>query len=108
MINAGRPGEITADGLKRLPSLLDAYSPSLLILCHGGNDLLKKMDEGQAADHLRGMVKMARDRGIDVVLLGVPRLSLTSLSAADFYGDVAEEFGLPYDNDILFDIISVY
>jgi acyl-CoA thioesterase-1 len=106
VINAGNPGEITARGLERLPGILDKYSPSLLILCHGGNDLMRKLGEEQAAENLRAMVRLAKERGIDVVLLGVPRFKLTSMSAAGFYEDVAEEFNIPYDNDILFDIIS--
>jgi lysophospholipase L1-like esterase len=106
VINAGKPGEITAKGLERLPGVLDRYSPSLLILCHGGNDLMMRLGEKQAADNLRAMVRMAKERGIDVVLLGIPRLKLTSMSAAGFYEDVAEEFDIPYDNDILFDIVS--
>ncbi|MBI4844789.1 MAG: arylesterase [Nitrospirae bacterium] len=106
VINAGVSGEITAKGLKRLPALLDNYNPALLILCHGGNDLLGKLGEEEAADNLGKMVRMAKERGIDVVLLGVPRLSLTSISAAGFYRDVALEFDIPYDNKILFEIIS--
>jgi len=106
VINAGVPGEVTADGLERLPGLLDKYRPALLILCHGGNDLLRKLDEDRAAENLTSMIMMAKDRGIDVVMLGVPRLRLTSMSAAGFYNDVAEEFNIPYDNDILFEIVS--
>ncbi len=106
VINAGRSGEITMDGLERLPSVLDRYKPSLLILCHGGNDIIRKLGDSQAADNLRAMIRMAHDRGIDVVLLGVPRFSFTSMSAAGFYEDVAVEFGLPYNNNILFDIVS--
>lgn len=106
VINAGMPGEVTAKGLERLPGLLDKYRPALLILCHGGNDLLRKLGEDQAADNLRAMIRMAKERGVNVILLGVPRLKIMSMSAAGFYKDVAEEFDVPYDNQILFDIVS--
>ena len=43
VINKGVPGEISSAGLKRLPKLLDQYKPRLLILIHGGNDILKKI-----------------------------------------------------------------
>ncbi|MDO8282125.1 MAG: arylesterase [Thermodesulfovibrionia bacterium] len=106
VINAGVSGEVTAKGIERLPGLLDEYKPSLLILCHGGNDLMRKLGDEKAADNIRAMIRMAKESGVDVVLLGVPRLSLTSMSAAGFYKEIAEEFNIPYDNHILFDIVS--
>lgn len=106
VINAGVSGEVTAKGLERLPGLLDEYKPSVLILCHGGNDLMRKLGDEKTADNIRAMIRMAKERGIDVVLLGVPRLSLTSMSAAGFYKEIAHEFNILYDNQILFDIVS--
>jgi lysophospholipase L1-like esterase len=105
VINAGVPGEVTAEGLVRLPVLLDRYRPSLLILCHGGNDLLQRSGEEQAAENLRAMIRLARERGIDVVLIGVPKPDL-SLEPPAFYARIAKEFVLPYDGDTLAGILS--
>ena len=44
VINAGIPGEISAEGLQRLPGLITQHQPALIILCHGGNDILRKLD----------------------------------------------------------------
>jgi lysophospholipase L1-like esterase len=105
VINAGVPGEVTAEGLVRLPDLLDRYRPALLILCHGGNDLLQRSGEKQAAENLRAMIRLARERGIDVVLIGVPKPDL-SLEPPAFYASIAKEFVVPYDGDTLAGILS--
>ena len=105
VINAGVSGELTSRGLERLPAVLDQYQPALMILCHGGNNLLHKTDKAQAADNIRGMIRMARERGVEVVLIGVPRPGLI-LSPARFYLKIAREFNIPYEGDILSDIFS--
>ena len=95
--SAGVPGELSSGGLERLPAALDEYQPRLLILCHGGNDLLRKLDERQAEANLREMIQLARQRGIDVVLIAVPKPGLF-LSPPDFYAGIAKELSLPYDD----------
>jgi len=105
VINGGVPGEVTGQGLERLPGLLEKCEPALLILCHGGNDLLRKMDENKAADNIRAMIRMAKGRGTDVVLIGVPKPGLFPSTAA-LYGDIAKEFDIPYEAKALTDILS--
>jgi lysophospholipase L1-like esterase len=96
VLNYGVPGEISADGLARLPGVLEREKPALLILCHGANDLLRHMDQRQAAENLRGMVRLARERGIGVLLIAVPDFKL-SLSPPKFYSEVAAEFNIPIE-----------
>lgn len=105
VVNAGMPGEVSAAGLARLPELLDEYSPQLLILCHGGNDMLRRSDLAAAAGNLREMIALARERGIEVVLLGVPKPGLF-LNAAEFYGEVAASTGVPYEPEALPEILA--
>ncbi|MFC1592184.1 arylesterase [Thermodesulfobacteriota bacterium] len=105
VINAGVPGEVTRQGRMRLPGLLDEHRPDLLLLCHGGNDMLKKLGDDQAAGNLQYMIDAARQRGIDVVLIGVPRPGLV-LSTAQFYADVAKRNNIACEEGIVTDILA--
>ncbi len=105
VINAGVPGEVTSEGIIRLPAVLEQYHPALMILCHGGNDLLHNLGELQTADNIRAMIRLARERGTEVVLVAVPRPGLL-LSPPKFYAEIAREFGLPFEGDILPAILS--
>ncbi len=43
-------------GLNRLPQLLEKHQPGLLILCHGGNDLLQKKNLAEVETNIRQMI----------------------------------------------------
>jgi acyl-CoA thioesterase-1 len=101
VINEGVPGEISSEGLKRLPALLDEYQPKLLILIHGGNDILRKIPPEQTANNLNKMIEEATSRHIDVVMLGVPQPNLWMVTSAEFYQRIAEERNVPVDLDTL-------
>ena len=105
VVAAGIPGEVSAAGLARLPEVLDEVQPRLLILCHGGNDMLRNMSPRQAADNIKAMVSLARSRGIEVVLLGVPSPGLL-LSTAAHYDEIAKEMKLPYEGKTLARVLS--
>lgn len=105
VINAGVPGEISAEGMARLGGVLDEYQPRLLLLCHGGNDMIRQMDFNAMENNLRGMITEAQERNIPIILLGVPRPGLF-LSAADVYGRVAEDTGVVYIEDLLPEILG--
>lgn len=96
VINAGVPGEVSAAGLQRFAETLDREKPVLVILCHGGNDLLQKLDQGALGENLRGMLRLARERGVAVVLVAVPSPDL-SLTPPGLFADLAGEFEVPID-----------
>jgi acyl-CoA thioesterase-1 len=100
VVNAGIPGETSALGLQRLPAVLEEVKPRLLILCHAGNDFLRRLDERQAAHNVKAMVQLARDRGIPVVLLATPKPGLPP-SIPSFYGEIATELGVPFEEGVL-------
>jgi lysophospholipase L1-like esterase len=105
VINAGVPGEVTANALKRLPGLLERANPKLVILCHGGNDMLRKTGNDAAEQNLREMIRIIRERGASVMMLGVPNLGLF-LNTAEFYETVANDLGVPIDAEIIPDVLG--
>ena len=106
VINAGVPGEFSAQAKQRLPEILEKHSPDLLILCHGGNDLLRKLKRSDTRDNIEYMVATAVHRKLPVGLIGVPEPGLVLLESADLYNEIAEKYSLPYDGDILPEIES--
>lgn len=105
VVNAGVPGEVSAAGRRRLPGVLEEVQPQLVILIHGGNDFLRRLDLNQTRDNLRGMIESCRRQGADVILAGVPQLGLF-LKPAPFYAELAEEYRLPYLDDTLSAILK--
>jgi lysophospholipase L1-like esterase len=105
VINAGVPGEISAEGVRRLPGLLEEYRPQLLILCHGGNDLLSRMERHALRANLRQMIETARQAGVEVVLLGVPGIGLL-IEPPALYAELAREFKLPFLEDTLAELLT--
>jgi len=105
VVNAGVPGELSMQGLKRLPKLLDKHLPKLLILCHGGNDILRREDLAEAETNIRQMISLAENRSIPVVLLGVPKFGLF-LSSAKLYARIAENSDVLFIENLLPDILS--
>ena len=96
VINAGVPGETTAGGLARLPAILDEHKPRLVLLCLGGNDMLRRVPEAETVNNLRLLVRTARAAGAEVVLIGVPEPRLFGGTAA-FYETLAQELQLPLE-----------
>ncbi|MBN1006594.1 arylesterase [Amphritea sp. ZJ14W] len=100
VINAGVSGETTAEGLQRLPALLDQHQPALLILLEGGNDILRNLDRAQLKQNLSQMISLAKSQNIDVVLIAVPEKNLFSASAP-LYQELAEEQQLVIEPEIV-------
>jgi acyl-CoA thioesterase-1 len=104
VVREGVPGEVSATGLGRLPAALDEHQPRLLILCHGGNDFLRRLPKEQAAENVRAMIRLAKSRGVDVLLIGTPEIGFT-LTPPEFYAGIAKQFGIPYEGDVLTKIL---
>ncbi len=105
VVNAGVPGEVSKEGLGRLPSVLEKVRPDLLILCHGGNDLLRRQDQQLLRANLAQMVQMAQGQNIAVLLVAVPEPGL-ALEPPALYEELAKEFALPLEGTIITKILK--
>lgn len=71
VVNASISGDTTAGGLTRLPALLDAHEPAVVVIELGANDGLRGLPPAQIEQALGEMAAMAQSRGARVLMLGV-------------------------------------
>lgn len=111
IINAGISGNTSAQGLARLPMLLQAHSPDLVIVGLGGNDFLRRLPTEQTRNTLTDIVKTIQAANAQVVLVGIPEANLLaaasgSLSDHPMYEAIAQELKVPLIGDIWGPILS--
>ncbi|BBB27168.1 GDSL-type esterase/lipase family protein [Amphritea japonica] len=104
VINAGISGEVSAEGLQRLPELLTRYQPALLILLEGGNDILRNQNKAQLKQNLAQMIGLAQQQNTDVILIAVPEKKLFS-NSAPLYQELAEEYQLIIEPELIAELL---
>lgn len=105
VVNAGISGEDTESALARLPDVLEEHRPDLVILCSGGNDMLRMDPPGQVESNLRQMMNLVKRSGADQVLVGVPKPGAL-LNVPDFYRELAKELDVPFEGKALKRILT--
>jgi len=100
VVNAGVPGDTSAQALQRLPSLLQEHQPVLVLVSIGGNDLLRRLPEADTRANVQRICELARGAGAQVLLLAVPRPSVAaaitgSLSDHPMYAELADALHVP-------------
>lgn len=111
VVNGGVSGDTAAQALSRLPGLLQEHQPRLVIVSIGGNDFLRQMSAAGAKDTIREIIRTARAGGAQVLLVGVPQVSLLAagtgrLSDHPLYAELAEELKLPLHAEGWADVLS--
>ena len=105
VVNAGVPGELSSSGVRRLPALLARHQPDLVIICHGGNDILRRRNHSKTRSNLQQMIDLSRDAGAEVILIGVPEFGVF-LSSAAFYSELADDNNLLIENSVLGNVLG--
>lgn len=99
VVNGGVSGDTSAQALARLPGLLAEYRPELVIVGIGGNDFLRRVSTQETQANIRRIVQHSLDVGAQVLLVGVPGLTLMAtaglLSDHALYDEVAKELRVP-------------
>lgn len=71
VVNASVSGDTTAGGRARLPALLKAHQPAVVVIELGGNDALRGLPLEMTAANLKAMTQAARQAGAKVLLTGM-------------------------------------
>jgi len=111
VINAGIPGDTAEAGRTRIQGLLDEYKPVLVIIEIGGNDFLRRRPPGAVKQDLKALIGTARQSGAQVVLIGVPELSILALVAgkavdSPIFEELGKEEGVPIIGNVFSDVLS--
>jgi len=102
IMNRGVSGNTTGDALARLERDVLAEDPRIVIVCLGGNDMLRRMPADEQFANLRAIVRAIQERGALVVLIGTEGFKI--MSQVDYggrYEGLARETGAVYVPDLM-------
>lgn len=99
VINASIVGDTTANGLQRLPDLLQRYHPELILIELGGNDGLRGLPITEIENNLSRLIELSQQAGAKVLLLGVrlpPNYGATyTQTFSQIYTALSQKYGIP-------------
>jgi lysophospholipase L1-like esterase len=107
ILNRGVSGNTTGDALARLERDVLAQDPRVVLVCLGGNDMLRRMPADQQFDNLRTIVRRIQDKGALVVLIGTEGFKiLRRVDYGDRYEALARETGAVYVPDLMKGVLA--
>lgn len=71
VVNAGVSADTSSGGRSRLPALLRQHQPAVVVIELGANDALRGLPLSVTRDNLRSMVRLSREAGARVLLVGM-------------------------------------
>lgn len=96
---------MSSAGLERLKTELTRWKPKLVLICHGGNDILRRLPGSATEQNLRKMVALTRESGAEVLLIAVPNVSLFP-KAPSYYASIETDLNVPIEYGVLSDLQS--
>jgi len=116
IINAGVPGNTSAEGLERLDALLASHDNGtqkidLLIVELGGNDFLHHIPESETVRNLSAILTKSKARNINTVLIAIPKFSpigaaLGNLEDHPLYEKLAEQTKTPLVENVFSEVLG--
>ena len=110
VVNAGVPGDTSAQALARLPALLAEHQPKLVIVSIGGNDFLRKLPESDTRTHVHAICKQALAAGAQVLLVAVPRATVAAalgqMTDHALYAEVSEDLKIPLQREAWGEVLA--
>jgi acyl-CoA thioesterase I len=100
VINAGVPGDTTAEALERLARDVLAQSPDLVLITLGGNDLKNGVAKDIAFENLYKIVESIQEQGARVIIGGL-KFPLRDRGYGKAYKKLADETGASLIPNIL-------
>lgn len=110
VVNAGVPGDASAQALARLPALLAEHRPALVIVSIGGNDFLRRLPESDTRTHVHAICKQAQAAGAQVLLVAVPRATVAAalgqMTDHTLYAEIAKDLKIPLQREGWGEVLS--
>ena len=110
VVNAGVPGDTSAQALARLPALLAEHQPKLVIVSIGGNDFLRKLPESDTRAHVHAICKQSLAAGAQVLLVAVPRATVAAalgqMTDHALYAEVSKDLKIPLQREAWGEVLA--
>ena len=110
VVNAGVPGDTSAQALARLPALLAEHQPKLVIVSIGGNDFLRKLPESDTRTLVHAICKQSLAAGAQVLLVAVPRATVAAalgqMTDHALYAEVAKDLKIPLQREAWGEVLA--
>ena len=111
IVNEGVLGDTTAQGLARLPQLLEQHKPKLLIVALGGNDFLQQLPLAETTDNLKAILAQSKAQSVIAVMVAIPefnqvKAAFGNLADHPLYKEIAKESATPLITNVFSEVLS--